>query len=90
MNIFHRPEEEIELWEVMSNKNLQCEGIDVWLAITDHQKENNFVDLSKFTYVDIYVKEEEVGHPLTRHSSHLGYLIQEKNISTFCWPILNL
>ena len=69
----------------MSNKNLQCEGIDIWLAVTDHQRENNFVDLSKFTYVDIYVKEEEVGNALVREgwkSNQPGGGIVENCVTT--------
>ena len=69
----------------MANEKLQCQDTDIWLAITDHQRENNFMDLSKFTYVDIYVKDEEVGTPLLREgwkSNQPGGGIVENCVTT--------
>lgn len=54
-------DEEISLANVTSK---YCNTNYVWLAITDHQQEDNFLDISKFSSEAIFTQESIVGEPL--------------------------
>ena len=54
-------DEEISLANVTSK---YCNTNYVWLAITDHQQEGNFLDISKFSSEAIFTQESIVGEPL--------------------------
>ena len=48
----------------MSDTNLDCKE-PVWMGITDDQEEGNFLNVSRYTYEDVFVYEKEVGFNLT-------------------------
>ena len=49
----------------MSDKNLDCTSGLVWMGITDSQGEGRFLNVSRYTYEDVFVYEKDVGHKLT-------------------------
>lgn len=58
------------LWDAMSDDNL-CQG-DIWMGITDEQGENHFLNVSRYSYEDVFIYDQDVGYNLsnTRWDDH--------------------
>ena len=56
-------ERETELWKIMSHPNVGCENhkSEIWLAITDNQKEGDFLNIKGLFYEDVFVHGSTVG-----------------------------
>ncbi len=47
-------EREQELWSALRKMGNKCPSQEGWIAITDFQKEDDFVDISKYFYKEIF------------------------------------
>ena len=63
---FQSYDREKELWEVMSKKNVNCtkHKSEIWLGITDNQKEGEFRSINGSFYEDVFEYGATVGNTL--------------------------
>ena len=50
----------------MSDPSLKCERKKAWIGVTDYQGEGHFLNVSRYTYEDVFLYEKDVGVNLTK------------------------
>ena len=70
--LFYSDQDEKKLWQVMSDPNVGCDDGQIWIGITDHQREGQFLDVLDHFYEDVF-----------EHGSTVGESLKETNWAKF-------
>ena len=71
-SFFCSDQDEKKLWQVMSDPNVGCDDGQIWIGITDHQREGQFLDVLDHFYEDVF-----------EHGSTVGESLKETNWAKF-------
>ena len=60
-NFIYSAKEEESLWTALEDPVLECASTRIWLGISDFQEEGIFLNVSRYSFQDVFVDSAIVG-----------------------------